>query len=175
MEKSDVFFGGAGAGAGSAFANAVSWVEATGFGADAVEAWAAVLLMGFFFVFRATDRGLNSNGFPTSLTSSAGFIVSGIDGSAGRLGGGKLRPDAPSVLLLELLEGSSSRLNPFSALVLRLMPGRLKVLPSIGFPVFFGGGRNELNPEKTPPPPVRARFAGGSLLLAAPASLEEET
>lgn len=62
---------------------------------------------------------------------------------------------------------SLSRLNPGAALVFRFTPG-LDDVPADGpaacLPVFFGGGRNELNPEKSPPPPpvVRARFAGGS-------------
>lgn len=136
-----------------------------------------MLLIVFFFVFRATERGLNINGFPTSLTSSAGFIVSGIDGSADRLGGGKLSPPGAASALLELFEGSSSRLKPFSALVLRLIMGRawlLEGLLSVAFAAFFGGGRKELKPEKRPPPaPVRARFAGGPSPFDAPSSLEE--
>lgn len=184
-EKSDVFFGGgAGAGADSGSgpaAEVVACIEAGDFDVDVAEAGVAVLFVVFFFVFRATDRGLNISGLPTSLTSSAGFIVSGIEGSAGRLGGGKFNPPgaAPSAPL-DALEASSSRLKPLSALVLRLMPGRVWLLPAgllsvVALPVFFGGGRNELKPEKRPPPPVRARFAGGSSPFGAPSPAEEAT
>lgn len=126
-------------------------------------------LLFFFLVLMPTDNGRNMSGLPTSFTSSAGFWPSGILGATSCfLGGGSFIPsdgtDNASLAASDI-SSSASRLKPGAALVFRLMPGLGGALADgleMGFPAFLGGGRSELSPEKSPPPVVRARFAGGS-------------
>lgn len=133
---------------------------------------------GFFFAgFLATDNGLNINGFPTNLTSSAGFCS-----STKELGGGKFNPDplvpsssssGSSVVYSLSCTGSGSLLKAGAAPVFKLTPAPKPLFrapfppPNVALvdcPVLFGAGKNELNPLKAPPP-VFARFVGGSSVL----------
>jgi hypothetical protein len=131
--------------------------------------------MAFFFFagFLDTDNGLNIKGFPTNFTSSAGFCPSTCDA----LGGGRLSPDPPFVVAGPLssspaysLSSSGSLLKPGADPVFKLTPTPSTPFaavppPNVAFvcPVRFGGGKNELNPLKAPPP-VFARLVGGSSL-----------
>lgn len=67
---------------------------------------------------------------------------------------------------------SAFRLKPGAPLVFKFTPGLGGPLlvdvgddegVAFGLFAFLGGGRNELRPEKSPDPPVFARFAGGSM------------
>lgn len=117
--------------------------------------------------FRDTDNGLNINGLPTSLTSSAGFCSAGIDGCFAVDSASSPLFDVPSEPPSSF--SSTSLLKPGVAPVFKLIPGLgagfpLLLLDATGFPTFFGGGRNELKLLNAPPLPVTfARLGGGSL------------
>lgn len=121
----------------------------------------AVVLLFFFTGLLDTDRGLNITGFPTNLTSSAGFCPAGIVGCA-------CCCDEDSSPLSSVSSFRSvPLLKPGPAPVFRLTPGRrgtvfAALLATVAaLPAFLGGGRNEAKPLKAPPP-VLARLTGGS-------------